>query len=476
MINTLIHSNFCNLSHLKNFLLLLSLFYANSTHGQEVLEYEQYLDWVRLNHPVAKQGDLNLELGRQELRMARGGFDPILYGTHDEKNFNETEYYNKREGGVIVPTMAGVELKGVYEQNRGVYLNSENNVPSGGLMALGASVNVGQGLLIDPRRLALRQADIFSRATEEERKLMLNDLYLEATQAYWDWAGAYANLSVFEEGVRLAQIRFEAVKSSFEQGDLPAIDTVEAYTQVLNRVINFQDAQNTFFARTQDLNVFLWDADEAPIFLNPGTIPEPIDQELIYAFDMDEYRTILAQHPELRLLDYDLDFLEVDRRWRAEQLKPVVKINYNFLSETFNQLEQAPFFENNYKWGLTISSPLFLRRERGALGITKAKINMTSYKRDLRFQKLVADLEKQYYNYQVLGRQLVTFEENIVGLERLLEGEKTRFDMGESSLFLINAREVSLFDALVVMNSIYVRRNIAISQVRTAAGIGFEEP
>ncbi len=455
---------------------MLSMLYVNLLHAQEVLEYDQFLDWVQLNHPVAKQGDLNLELGRQELRMARGGFDPILYGTHDEKQFNETEYYNKREGGVIVPTMAGVELKGVYEQNRGTYLNSENNVPSGGLMALGASVNVGQGLFIDPRRRALRQADIFARATEEERRLMLNELYLDATRAYWDWAGAYANLAVYEEGVRLAQIRFEGIKSSFEQGDLPAIDTVEAYTQVLNRVINFQDAQNTFFARTQDLNVFLWDTDESPIFLSPGTIPMPIDQDLIYAFDMGEYRTILAQHPELRLLDYDLDYLEVDRRWRAEQLKPIVKINYNFLSETFNQLEHAPFFENNYKWGLTISSPLFLRRERGALGVTKAKINITSYKRDLRFQKLVADLEKQFNNFQVLSRQLVTFEANIEGLERLLEGEKIRFDMGESSLFLINAREVSLFDAMVVMNSIYVRRNIAVSQVRTAAGIGFEEP
>ncbi|WP_232834817.1 TolC family protein [Pleomorphovibrio marinus] len=459
----------------RTFLLLIGLVYGNMLLAQEVLHFDEFLDWVRMNHPVAKQGDLNLELGRQELRMARGGFDPILYGTQNEKNFNETEYYNKREGGVIVPTMAGVELKGLYEQNRGVYLNSENNVPQGGLMAVGASVNVGQGLFIDPRRLALRQAEIFSKSTEEERRLILNDLYLEATQAYWDWAGAYANLAVYEEGVRLAQIRFEGIKSSFEQGDLPAIDTVEAYTQVLNRVINFQEAQNTFFARTQDLNVFLWDSDEAPIFLNPGTVPMPIDEERIYPLDMEEYRVILAQHPELRLLDYDLDYLEVDRRWRSEQLKPIVKINYNFLSETFNQLEQAPFFENNYKWGLTISSPLFLRRERGALGVTKAKINITAYKRDLRFQKLVADLEKQFNNYQVLGRQLVTFEENIIGLERLLEGEKVKFDMGESSLFLINAREVSLFDAMVVMNSIYVRRNIAVSRVRTAAGLGFDE-
>jgi hypothetical protein len=48
--------------------------------------------------------------------------------------------------------------------------------------------------------------------------------------------------------------------------------------------------------------------------------------------------------------------------------------------------------------------------------------------------------------------------------------------MGESSLFLINARETSLFDAILVMNSIFVQKNISFSRVRTAAGLGFDGP
>ena len=64
--------------------------------------------------------------------------------------------------------------------------------------------------------------------------------------------------------------------------------------------------------------------------------------------------------------------------------------------------------------------------------------------------------------------------QNIIGLETLLRGERMKFDMGESSLFLINAREKSLFDSQLVYNSVYVDLIIAYSKIRTAAGLGFE--
>lgn len=444
-------------------------------YAQQELTYPEFLTWVRENHPLAKQGDLTLEMGRQELRMARGGFDPILYGDQNEKLYSDIQYYSKREGGIVVPTMAGVELKGLFEQNTGTYLNPEHRLPQNGLVAVGASVNLGEGLFIDRRRAALRQAQIYAESTQEERRLLLNNLFLDATLAYWDWAEAYANLMVYHEGVKLAEERFQGIKSSFEQGDLPAIDTVEAYTQVLNRMIRLQNGEISFFAKTQELNVFLWDEDENPVYLGEQIVPSDLDGDTFTLLNMDELRGQVESHPELRLIDYDLEFLDVDRRWKVEQLKPTVKINYNFLSEAVRPLETGPFFENDYKWGISVSTPLFLRRERGSLGVTRAKINMTQYKRDLSVQKLIAGLEKEYNRFEVLGRQRLTFQQNIEGLQRLLDGERTKFDLGESSLFLINARETAFFDAMVLLNSISANRKTSLSRVMVAAGLGFEE-
>ncbi|SEJ46536.1 Outer membrane protein TolC [Cyclobacterium xiamenense] len=456
------------------FLSGLLLFTCVSTEAQERLSYTDFMVWVRDYHPVARQADLTLDLGRQELRAARGAFDPLVFGNMDQKQFKGTEYYNTQEAGLLLPTLAGVELQGLVERNTGDFLNSENVVPESGLFAIGAAVNLGKGLFIDERRASLQQAKIFALSTEMERIQVLNDLYLEAVKAYWKWAGSYANLEVRREGLKLASIRFEGIVSSFEQGDLPAIDTVEAYTQVLSRTIQLQKAENSFFASTQDLNVFLWDMDQNPIYLDPEVIPQELQEYFPSGINREVFRELVARHPELRLLDYDLDHLEIERRYKAEQLKPTVKLKYNFLTENLGGMEGIGFMENDYKFGVEIATPLFLRKARGGLGLTRTKISMVGNKRDLKSQQLRAKLEQGFNDYQVLNQQIATFRDNISGLERLLEGERVKFDLGESSLFLINARETSLFDALLVNNSLFVDKNIAFSKVRTAAGLGFE--
>lgn len=454
---------------------LLLIFIVRPIKAQEnILTYDQFMSWVQQNHPISKQADLFMEFGKQELRKARGEFDPFLFGSLDEKQFKETEYYNKREAGVLVPTVGGIEFQGVVEQNRGTYLNSENSITENGLYAVGAAVNIGNGLFIDKRRAALRQAKIFNLASEEERRQGLNLLYFDAAVAYWNWAGAFADLEVNEEGLQLAQIRFEAIKGSFELGDLPAIDTVEAFTQVLSRKIKLQKAGIVFFSSTQELNVFLWDAEESPIDLDPLVIPENLANNLPQELDKELFSQAIIRHPELRLLDYDLDYLDVERRYKAEQLKPKVKLKYNFLTETFGGFEQAGFLENNYKFGIQVTTPLLLRKERGDLGLTRTKIRDVNYKRDLKFEQLRTKLQIVFNKYDVLGSQLMVFSQNIQGLETLLKGERIKFDLGESSLFLINSRETGLFDALLINNALNVERNIAFSQIRTAAGLGFE--
>jgi outer membrane protein TolC len=454
---------------------LLLLFIAKPTKAQEnILTYDEFMLWVLENHPISNQSDLFLQFGEQQVRKARGGFDPYLYGSLDEKQFKETEYYNKREAGLLVPTVAGVELQGVVEQSRGTYLNSEENLPENGLYAVGAAINIGNGLFIDKRRAALRQAKILNAASQEERRQGLNLLYFDAAAAYWKWSGAYADLKVTQEGLRIAEIRFEAVKSSFEQGDLPAIDTVEAFTQVLDRTIKLQKSENKLFSSAQELNVYLWDSEENPIDLDPLVVPQELTNNFPIALEKETFVQAILNHPELRLLDFDLDYLDVERRYKAEQLKPKVKLKYNFLTETFGGLEQAGFLDNNYKFGIQVTTPILLRKERGNLGLTRTKIKDVNYKRDLKFEQLRAKLEKAYNEYQILGRQSFTFAQNITALESLLRGERIKFDLGESSLFLINSREKGLFDALLVNNSLYVDLNIAYSKIRTAAGLGFE--
>jgi outer membrane protein TolC len=369
----------------------------------------------------------------------------------------------------------GVELMGNFEQNSGAFLNSESNVPTNGLLSAGAAVNLGQGLLLDDRRATLQKAQLYAQATEVERLNFRNELNLQATAAYWKWAAAYENKLVLEEGVKLAKIRFDGIKRSYELGDQAAIDTVEALSQLLNREYRLQLAENTFFENTQVLNTFLWNDSGEPMLLESGIFPQPLSQFLNAAPDAEDLRTLVARHPELLLTDFDLASLKVEKRLQTQELLPVVKLKYNFLTEELADANPSPLFENNYKWGLTVYTPLFLRKTRGELGSTKAKLEIKQTGRNLKEQQLRTKLETELNSWNLLNQQVRTLEENVKSLEALLTGETRRFEIGESSLFLVNAREVAVFDARVTLNELSSRLQIAYAKARFAAGVGFAE-
>lgn len=454
----------------------LVIVFSIELNAQEMdtLSFDTYLKWVRSYHPLSAQADIMLTMGDMEVRKARGGFDPLLYGNLDKKSYDEKTYYDKRQAGISIPTWAGIELNGAFEQNTGQYLNPENSVPSGGLLSAGASVNIGQGLILDDRRAGLRKAQIYKQSTESERKRMLNELYLQATGAYWNWSLAYANKALQAEGVELAKARFQAVKISFEQGDFPAIDTVEAATQLLNREYNLQKAENELFIRTQEINNFLWDDSGNPIALDLGTIPEKLQTGQPLALNEEELRALIEAHPELMLVDYELSSLEVDRRLKAQSIIPVVKLKYNFLSEEFNQFNQAGFFENNYKWGLSVYTPLMWRKARGETRLAEAKIDFKENSRDLKAFQLRTKLENELNSWSALNAQIDTYTRNVAALELLLKGELRRFEIGESSLFLVNIREVSVFSSMVTLNELLAKQKVAYAKARFAAGLGFE--
>ena len=454
-------------------LFFLLIFKANS-QVSDTLNYGSFMQWVVDYHPIATQADINLVMGQMEVRTARGGFDPLIYGNLDKKSYNETLYYYKREAGISIPTWPGIELNGSFEQNTGKYLNPEYTVPSDGLIAAGASVNLGQGLILDQRRASLRQAQIYQQSTESQKRQMLNSLYLQATDMYWRWSLAHTNLKLLSEGMDLAQTRYEAVKSSFEFGDVAAIDTVEAFSQVLNRQYKLQEAENILFSVTQELNTYLWDEEGNPILINESIVPEDLKEDSITILNKEELRTLIASHPELQLVDYDLASLDVERRLKAQQIIPVVKLKYNFLTENLSEFDNAGFFENNYKWGLSVYTPLLWRKSRGALGLTKAKINMKENSRDLKEIQLRTKLESELNYFENLNRQILTFRQNVLSLETLLQGEVRRFEIGESSLFLVNAREVSVFSSKLTLNELLSKRKIAFAKSRYAAGLGFD--
>ena len=126
-----------------------------------VINLSEYLGYVKTFHPIVKQANLVINESEANLLKARGAFDPKLEVDYDRKKFKSTEYYDKLNAAFKIPTWYGVELKGNFEENDGLFLNPEGSLPDDGLYSVGVSVSVARGLLINKRMAMLKQAKIF---------------------------------------------------------------------------------------------------------------------------------------------------------------------------------------------------------------------------------------------------------------------------------------------------------------------------
>jgi len=430
-----------------------------------VFTYVDYMSMVLEHHPVMRQADIQLLSGAAEVMKARGGFDPKIASEVRQKYFKDQRYYSGIHGGLKVPTWFGLELAGGYDQNRGEFINPEPFTPADGLWYAGVSIPVGQGLFIDERRAQLRQAQIFQDQTVFQRQLVVNDLVFEAGKTYWDWFMAHHVALVFEEALALAQERFEGVRQSALIGDKPIIDTVEASIQVQNRMLSYQEAQLAIANAQAKLQVFLWLEGYVPLEMDQQSIPierDELEDLMMDAALYQELDTLVARHPILEGYRLKLDGLDIEQRWKREQLKPILNLKYQPITEDISDGPLGSFSTSDYTWGLEFEFPLLLRKERGSLELTKLKIEGTEL--DLMNKQAMLQYKAQasLNDWFTTGSQVQLYRNTARDVRTLLEGEQQMFEIGESSLFMVNARETSFINAQVKLIELMAKNRKAM--------------
>ncbi len=444
----------------RHIFFLIVMFMTSALHGQDVdtlvLNFREYLGYVKKYHPVAKQAELNIDIGQANLMKARGGFDPKIEVDYDRKEFKGIEYYDELNATFKIPTWYGIELKGNFEQNDGEFLDPSLSVPTDGLYSAGVSVSLGRGSWINERMATLKQAKFFREQTRADRDLLVNQILFEASLAYFDWLQAYKDTEIFRNFLTNAQIRFEGIRKSALAGDIASIDTVEAKIAVQNRALGLEQAKVRMIKAALDLSNFLWLNDNIPVEIQPNVIPdiyveEDIDVTLeILGKPLDSFT--LQNHPKLKSLDFKIDGLRVDKRLKTNRLLPQIDLEYNFLTETPELINS--FEPEEYKGGVTFRLPLFLRKERGDLKLAKFKLQDAEFERDNAEVQIQNKILGIYRELESFDSQNVLIDDIVNDYQTLLTAEERKFSFGESSLFLINSRESSLIDAELKQNEV----------------------
>jgi len=454
------------------------------------LTFDTFFEIVARNHPVVRQARLIEDGADGDVTSAFGNFDPKVEASWETKRFGllttpdaQSLYYNYANVAVKIPTPFGADFKLGYERASGRFINPQFTTPNNGLFSAGFSLPLGQRILTDERRTALRVARALRDVAQAERIGMTNKLLFSAAKSYAEWYSSALQLQVIRDGERLADVRYIAITGRVRAGDAAGIDSIEAAAELNRRRAQLVGAEQAYFAATMDLTSYLWNTRGQPQDLFPNTVPSDSGLGRV-TLDSAAVPRLLARvfalHPDVRKAEGKVEQTGAERSLARQAMIPLASADLQALRPggvgggaggfDFNDALNR---DANYKGAINFSSPLLFFKERGKFQSTDAKFDLAdSEAREVR--RDVTLLVRTAINDLSQFEAQLVLQRDAVRLFRILSaGERAKFDAGESNLFLVNARERQVLDEelkFVALQAKYLSARAALAVAAGAPG------
>jgi len=325
------------------------------------------------------------------------------------------------------------------------------------LYSAGISLDASEGLWINRRMATLKKAAIIINQTQAERNLLINELVTEASLAYFNWLLAYDNYQVNVQFRNNAAKRYEGVRQRALSGDIAMIDTVESFTNVQQRILSLSESEVNLVKTRLEASNYLWGEDNIPLEISENSIPISVSYLEIDAFlgiengGLDNF--YLATHPKLNILEAKVGTLKIDRSLKRASLFPDITANFNVLQSNLDQI--TPLNTEQYKAGVKVQLPLFLRKERGDLKITALKLSDAQLDFNFESVRIQNKVSQSVQAQRALVEQLDLSTGLVTNYNKLLIGEQQKFNAGESSLFVVISREQKLIESKIKLNTTF---------------------
>ncbi len=378
-------------------------------------------------------------------------YDPLIHSDYTRKTFDGKLYYGYFDNYLKIPAWLG-DFSAGYEDNNGIYQNPTDYTPNGGLGYIGYTLPIGQGILIDYRRAAMKQAKVTAQMGVVEKQKTANRLLFEASLAYLEWYQAYQRMAALQKGQAVAIANFNLVKSSISAGDASQIDSVEASLLVYERQADVQQAETDLLNTKLLASNFLWDENGLPREMTDLLVPQPDSAQLgiQQALSPHFIEIALPNHPDLNKVDLKLQSLYVDRKLARDYLLPNIDLTGKFLTTSISTIPSnlnGEYISNNNKIILTLNQPLFIRKERAKFKEVNLKIQYARWDQEwvkLETTNQIKAGQNKLTNYL---RNNETQKKAMANYIKVRDAEMTKYQAGDGNLLKINYYDSKAIEA-----------------------------
>ncbi len=455
--------------------------------GRTPLKLEEIFQRIDNFHPSLHSTEQNRRLAEADIMGAKSAFIPkflsrgLMEDLYDAKGKKKNaftysgELYWQTPFGAEIMTFGRTTTKSILDQDGLSNINSKSVLDSvtkykldgftSSELSLAIRIPLLRDLLIDPQRADLKRAKLQTPLAEAEILKKRADLFAKAAEKYWTWIGAGFQYRVAEKLLDLAEIRGGGTKERVELGAAPPIDLIEVNAQIQSRKENLIKAERKLEKEAIALSTYLWEEDFGFITPTkdnlPDKLPNPINlpQEL-----WEAHLEASKQRPELKILEIERKQENINLRLARNDMLPTI----NFEVLPTQDLDNGD--RTNIRGSLNLEVPLYPLKAKSQILKTQAKIQKNNLNQTDLKAVFVNEVRDAISNIQTTKERIEYAKASYEGYEALAEGEETRFQFGNSNLFLLNAREVSAADAEMKLIEALIENQIAVAEYRYAIG------
>jgi len=428
--------------------------FADGTQPQVAspLMLPDVMESIRRAYPLIVAALADRRSAEGELQAARGGFDPMLRVRGDAAPFGNYQY-GRFELAIEQPTpLWGASAFAGYRVSVGdfpVYDGKQVTNQYGELRA-GVAVPLLRNGPIDRRRASLRRAEsslgVADAAVGEARLQALRG----GGMRYIDWVGAGLRRQIAQSLLDLARTRDEALLTRVQRGDIPVIERVDNQRALWQRQGLLVAAQRSIEQNALELSLFVRDERGEPVVVSDGRLPSQLPTPERRDFGNPEQvradqKVAQEQRPELRRLAQQQKQLTVDRDLARNQLWPSADLSAN-VSQDFGP-PGYPRDKTVLDLSLSVDIPTLNRAARGRLQQAEAALSRFMAQQRLLTDRINTEVADIHSQLSQAVRRVELAERELELAKQVEAAERTKFELGDSTLLNVNLREQATFDA-----------------------------
>ena len=310
-------------------------------------------------------------------------------------------------------------------------------------MIFGGEVHLLRGFMMNDEYADFQKAELAGPQAEIAVAHKRQDLYLVGAVQYWDWQVAVKQAEMVKRALDVTEERFTQIEGQAKRGLAAPLDVIEVNKEVQNRREAAIAAQRQVEYEQFKLSLFLWENGE-PVTPRPEWAPEfqaetPLPTAEEIAANKVEAK---EDRPEVRDLYIEAKMNNIDLKLAKNYLLP--KFDFDGGRQ---ELPADWIVGVGYRYGAKFAMPLFQREGRGKVMTAEAEQQQLVLKQLFTEQQVSVDVDN-WLSAQVRARDRVKVATEALRLAKTLEeGERTRFNMGASSVLFVNLRERNVVES-----------------------------